>query len=61
VTAPYGRDRVWAVAAETPLTFSPDLEGDWKKTDILVNRLRSQGLSAKGGYAEAEIEVITAP
>jgi len=61
VTAPYGRDRVWAVAAETPLTFPPDLRGEWKKSDHLIQRLRNQGLSTKGGYSEAGLQVVTGP
>jgi len=61
VAEPYGRDRVWAVAAETPLAFPGDLEGDWKRADIIVNRLRAHGLSRKGGYSEAEVEVVTGP
>jgi hypothetical protein len=61
VAEPYGRDRVWAVAAEAPLVFPADLEGEWKMADNLLNRLRTQGLSRKGGYSEAEVEVITTP
>ena len=61
VEEPYGRDRVWAVAAESPLEFPADLKGDWEKADKLVNRLRSQGLSRKGGYAEAQVEIVTGP
>jgi len=61
VTEPYGRDRVWAVAAESPIDFPADLKGDWAKSDFLVNRLRNQGLSGKGAYAEAEVELVTGP
>ena len=61
VEEPYGRDRVWAVAAESPLNFPADLKGDWEKADKLVNRLRRQGLSRKGGYAEAQVEIVTGP
>ncbi|MBC8466587.1 MAG: DUF4384 domain-containing protein [Deltaproteobacteria bacterium] len=61
VTEPYGRDRVWAVAAEFPIEFPAELKGDWAKSDFLVKRLRNQGLSKKGAYAEAEVEVVTAP
>ena len=61
VTKPYGRDRVWAVAAESPIEFPADLKGDWAKSDFLVNRLRNQGLSKKGAYAEAEVELVTGP
>ena len=61
VTEPYGRDRVWAVAAESPIEFPADLKGDWAKSDFLVNRLRNQGLSGKTAYAEAEVELVTAP
>lgn len=61
VTEPYGRDRVWAVAAESPLEFPADLKGDWAKTDLLMNRLRNQGLSQRGAYAEAEVELVTEP
>ncbi len=61
VTSPYGRDRVWAVAAESALQFPSDLSGDWKKADLLVKQLREQGLSQKGGYAEAELVVVTGP
>ena len=59
VTEPYGRDRVWAVAAESPIEFPADLKGDWAKADFLVKRLRNQGLSKKDAYAEAEVEVVT--
>ena len=61
VEEPYGRDRVWVVAAESPLEFPAELKGDWEKADKLVNRLRSQGLSREGGYAEAQVEVVTGP
>jgi hypothetical protein len=61
VTAPYGKDRVWAVAAESPLSIPPDLRGEWRRTDVLLDRLRRQGLSAGGGYAEAEIVAATVP
>ena len=61
VTEPYGRDRVWAVASESPLEFPVDLKGDWAKADLLVKRLRNQGLSKKGAYAEAEVELVTGP
>jgi hypothetical protein len=60
-TAPYGTDRVWAVAAESPLKLPGDLQGEWQKIDTLVNRLRSQGLSQQGGYAEAQVELVTGP
>jgi hypothetical protein len=61
VTKPYGTDRVWVVGAESPLDFPGDLAGDWSRADELVRRLRNQGLSGKGGYAEAEVEVVTGP
>jgi len=61
VAEPYGRDRVWAVAAEAPLVFPADLEGEWKMADNLLNRLRTQGLSRRGGYSEVQVEVVTAP
>ena len=61
VTEPYGRDRVWAVASESPMEFPADLKGDWGKSDLLVNRLRNQGLSKKGAYAETEVELVTRP
>jgi len=61
VTEPYGRDRVWAVAAESPLEFPVELKGDWAKADFLMNRLRNRGLSGKGAYAEAEVELVTGP
>jgi len=61
VTEPYGRDRVWAVAAESPIEFPAELKGDWAKSDVLVKRLRNQGLSGKSAYAEAEVELVTGP
>ena len=61
VTEPYGADRVWAVAAESQLQFPADLGGDWSKAGELVNRFRTQGLSGRGGYAEAQVEVVTGP
>lgn len=61
VTEPYGRDRVWAVASESPIEFPADLKGDWAKSHFLVNRLRNQGLSKRGAYAEAEVELVTGP
>ena len=61
VTKPYGTDRVWVVAAESHLDFPGDLGGDWSKASALVNRLRTQGLSGQGGYAEAQVEVVTGP
>ncbi len=61
VTEPYGTDRVWVVAAESQLDFPADLGEDWSKASQLVPRLRTQGLSARGGYAEAQVEVVTGP
>ena len=61
VTEPYGTDRVWAVAAEFPIEFPAELKGEWAKSDFLVKCLRSQGLSKKGAYAEAEVELMTGP
>ena len=61
VTEPYGTDRVWVVAAESHLDFPGDLGGDWSKANELVSRLRTQGLSGQGGYAEAQVEVVTGP
>ena len=61
VTEPYGRDRVLAVAAESPIEFPADLKGDWAKADLLVKRLRNLGLSQRGAYAEAEVELVTRP
>ncbi len=61
VTEPYGTDRVWVVAAESPLDFPADLAGDWSKGAELVSRLRTQGLSGNGGYAESQVEVVTGP
>jgi hypothetical protein len=61
VTEPYGTDRVWVVAAESHLEFPADLEGHWSKAGELVTRLRTQGLSGQGGYAEAQVEVVTGP
>lgn len=61
VTEPYGKDQVWAAASEAPLTFPPDLKGDWEKADFVVKELREQGLSRAGGYAEAQVEVVTGP
>ena len=61
VTEPYGTDRVWAVAAESPIEFPAELKGDWAKSDLLVKHLRNQGLSKKGAYAEAEVELVTGP
>ncbi len=61
VAEPYGTDRVWAVAAASPLDFPGDLTGDWSRAGDLVERLRNQGLSGKEGYAEAEVSVLTGP
>ena len=61
VTEPYGTDRVWVVAAESHLDFPGDLGGEWSKARTLVSRLRVQGLSGQGGYAEAQVEVVTGP
>ncbi|MBW2709033.1 MAG: DUF4384 domain-containing protein [Deltaproteobacteria bacterium] len=61
VDKPYGRDRVWVVAAELPLQFPRELTGKWKKADFLVKKLREQGFSRRGGYAESEVEVTTRP
>ena len=61
VTEPYGTDRVWAVAAESPIEFPADLKGDWTKSNFLVKHLRNQGLSKKGAYAESEVELVTGP
>ncbi len=61
VTEPYGTDRVWVVAAESRLDFPGDLGGDWSKAGVLVSRLRTRGLSSRGGYAEVQVEVVTGP
>ena len=61
VAEPYGTDRVWVVAAESPLDFPADLTGDWSKASELVRRIRAQGISGLGGYAEAQVEVVTEP
>ena len=61
VTEPYGTDRVWVVAAESHLDFPGNLAGDWSRASELVNRLRTRGLSGQGGYAEAQVEVVTGP
>ncbi|OQY43013.1 MAG: hypothetical protein B6240_13435 [Desulfobacteraceae bacterium 4572_87] len=61
VTEPYGTDRVWVVATESQLNFPGDLAGDWLKSKELVSRLRNQGFSGQGGYAEAQVEVVTGP
>ena len=61
VMAPYGRDRVWAVAAESPLRFPKTFFGKWKKADYLIKMLREQGGSQKGGYAESQVELVTGP
>ena len=49
------------MAAESPIEFPADLKGEWAKSDLLVKRLRNKGLSGKSAYAEAEVEVVTAP
>ena len=61
VTEPYGKDRVWVAASEAPLTLPPDLKGDWEKANFVVKQLQDQGLSKTGGYAEAQVEVVTGP
>lgn len=61
VTEPYGTDRVWVVASESPMDFPSDLGGEWAKADVLINRIRNQGLSGTGGYAEGQVEVVTGP
>ena len=61
VMAPYGRDRVRVVASESQLRFPKTLSGKWKNADFLVEKLREQGLSQEGGYAESEVEVVTGP
>ena len=61
VTAPHGRDRVRVVASESQLRFPETLSGKWKNTDFLVEKLRKQGFSQEGGYAESEVEVVTGP
>lgn len=59
VTKPYGRDTVWAVASETPLSLPSHLNGDWQNANILIKRVRKQGLIKKGGYAESKVEIVT--
>ena len=61
VTEPYGTDRIWVVAAESHLDFPGNLGGDWSKASVLVSRLRIRGISGQGGYAEAQVEVVTGP
>jgi len=61
VTEPYGTDRVWVVAAESRLDFPGNLAGDWSNAKELVIRLRTRGLSGRGGYAEAQVKVVTGP
>lgn len=56
---PFGTDRVFAVAAETPLNFPADLNGQWGKVDYLSEQLRLQGMRRKDGYSEAQVEMVT--
>jgi len=61
VREPFGRDTVWAVASDASLDFPEDLAGDWSGSNILIDRIRKQGLFGKNGYAEAQVEIVTGP
>lgn len=61
VDKPYGTDRVLALASESPLEIPEYLYGEWKQANFVLKALREQGLSGNGGYAEAEVEVVTGP
>ena len=61
VTEPYGTDRIWVVASESQLELPGNPEGDRPKANELMRRLRARGLSSHGGYAEAQVEVVTGP
>ena len=56
---PFGKDTVWAVASERPLRMPEKLVGEWADSHILIQRLREQGFSGRGGYAEAPVELVT--
>ena len=59
--APYGKETVWAVATEHPLTLPASLSREWAQSQILIERIREQGLRGDDRYAEAQIELITGP
>ncbi len=58
---PYGKDAVWAVASRTPLNLTGISENDWSNAEIFQQKIRMQGLSGNEGYAEAMLEMVTAP
>ena len=58
---PYGKDAVWAVASRTPLDLSGISANDWSDAEIFQQKIRMQGLSGSEGYAEAMLEMVTAP
>ena len=61
VDKPYGTDRVLVLASESSLQIPEYLYGQWKQADFLLKTLRQQGFTGNGGYAEAEVEVVTGP
>jgi len=61
VQEPFGTDTVWAVALERKLELPSSLGGDWRRSETLLERIRSQGLAGQDGYAECELTLITKP
>jgi hypothetical protein len=59
VQEPFGKDTVWGVATEAPLGLPESFTGEWSRSELVVERIRSRGLSGQSGYAECELQVIT--
>jgi hypothetical protein len=59
--APFGTDRIWALASETPLAIPSSLEGDWAKGDPFIRKVRELSAQTGTGYAEAFLDVVTRP
>ena len=61
VAAPYGTEKIWIAASETPMDFKTGLGFGHAKAIDLVKHIRALGLSSSGGYAEDQIEIVTGP
>ena len=60
-TEPFGKDTVWAVASEIPLSIPEQLTGQWAMSDVLIENIRKQGFSSHVGYAEDQLKLVTGP
>ncbi|MCK5296056.1 MAG: DUF4384 domain-containing protein [Alphaproteobacteria bacterium] len=59
VEPPFGKDIIWAVAAEEKLDIPAELTGKWADAKVLKQRIRSMSKKNGKGYSEARLLIIT--